>query len=63
MVDLMGEAGVLLAERVVREFGEVGNGVKPLQVLDLDVAQVLGDNGRALAAHGIEPTLPVKAGI
>src|SRR5690606_32044877 len=64
VVDAVGEPGPELAERVVRQLGEVDDGVDALEVLGADVADVDDVGAGPLrSAGGVEPALAVEAGI
>ena len=63
MVDLVRQARVLLAERIVRQLGEVGDGVEALQVFGGDRADILRQDHRARNVGRIQPAGAVEAGI
>ena len=63
VVDVHGEAGVVLADRVVRELGQVHHRVEALEVACRDPALVLGEHRRMRAPVVEEPAAPVVAGV
>ncbi len=63
MVDLVGDVRVELADRVVRELGEVNDGVEACDVLGGDPADVLVQGRRRPAVQVVEPARPVVAGV
>lgn len=54
---------ILLAQRVVREFGEVRNGVETLEVVGRHIADVFRNDGRAGRIGRVEPAGTVETGV
>ena len=54
MIDLVGELRSKIPERIVRQGGQVDDGVEPLEICELDVANILSDmrHLRDIAARG-----------
>ena len=45
MVDLVGDVGNQVSDRIVRDAGEMTDGVESLEVGDLDIPDILADGG------------------
>ena len=63
VVDVVGVLGRQRPQRVVRQRGEVHDGVEPAQLLGGDVAQVHGQRGRLGGGQLAEDAVGVEAGV
>ena len=62
MVDLVRQSGVLLTQRIIRQFRQMAHRVEAFEVFDCHAAQILADP-RAVRARRIKPAGPVIAGV
>ena len=62
MVDVVGQALVMLAERVVRQLGQMHHRIELDDIGGIDVADILGQH-RQMAAIVVERAVAVEAGI
>ena len=63
MVDAVGDALVELADGVVGDLAEVDHRVESLEIVQLDLADVLGEHRRPQVGAGVQPADPVEAAV